>query len=124
MPPLHYPTFVLDSVVTGLNTYILSHFKHFSILEPSLTHSVCFGCILVVMCTPGGMTAVEAVARQGGVFVKDHAMRFIQSFWQTSAAWTLTRMFPDRGERTMKDAWNVKMKIKNMCIYYEVLRAS
>ena len=65
------------------------------------------------MFTPGGMTAVEAVARQGGVCVKDHAMRFIQSFWQTSV-WTLTRMYQDRGERTMKDAWNVKMKIKNM----------
>ena len=80
MLPLHYQTFVLDSVVTGLNTYILNHFKYFSILEASLSHSVCFGCILLVMCTPGGMTAVEAVARQGGVSVKDHAMQFIQSW--------------------------------------------
>ena len=94
---------------------ILKLFEYFSILEPFLTHSVCLGCILVVMCAPGGMTAVEAVARQGGGSVRDHAMRFIQSFWQTSV-WTLTRMFQDREERTTKDAWNVKMTIKNISV--------
>lgn len=93
---------------------ILNLFEYFSILEPSLTHSVCFGCILVVHVHTRRDDRSRSGSQAGCGVCQGSCNAIHSQLLAHHCCLDLTRMFQDRGERTMKDAWNVKMKIKNM----------